>query len=163
MSGGTASYGSVYMPAPLMPSEAPIDTRNTSPQQYGSSSVQLPPTPSSVVTNMGPNSGNSNSNEGINKEMIEIDNRSPSLNESMPNQHSFHNFTSWSDSSAGLRHYTPLSPPDSSLNTSPLAQIPNCYNLPTDGTLLQHQPLTNLNHSSAKQYGLTQSYYPTWA
>lgn len=40
-----------------------ISGRNESPSHYSSVNMQLPPTPNSLVTMVGPNSGNSNSNE----------------------------------------------------------------------------------------------------
>ena len=126
--------------------------------QFSSSNnnIQLPETPNSLVTtNMGPTSGNSNSNEGAHP----INESSPPENTAIiPNNN---NYSPWCGSAG--HHQLPLvnSSPihSSSYNTAhhPSASLYSAHhNL--SSTLIPHQNISGFSHTG-KGFGMSQPFY----
>lgn len=109
--------------------------RGDSPSGHYTSPIQLPPTPTSLITIAGPNSGNSNSNDGSTPaETME--------SASMPSHLSHTNnnlYSPWSN--AGSRPLQPISPSDvQSTSNNQLHHI-------TSGLSLHHNPSSFMQQS----------------
>lgn len=128
--------------------------------QFSSSNnnIQLPETPNSLTTIMGPTSGNSNSNDGGN-----------TLNETTPSENvttisnNNNNYSPWCTSSG--HHQLPLTNTSpvhsSSYNTAhhPSASLYSAHhNL--SSTLIPHQNISGFAHPhSGKSFGMSQPFY----
>ncbi|KAG4073865.1 hypothetical protein HA402_014070 [Bradysia odoriphaga] len=126
--------------------------RGDSPTDHYTSPIQLPPTPTSLITIAGPNSGNSNSNDGCTP---------AEENASMPSHLSHTNnnlYSPWNNASS--RPLQPISPSD--VQSAPNNQLHHI----TSG-LLHHQPTyvqQNLapfpTHAPTKNFMPQQYYWP---
>lgn len=144
--------------------------RNESPSNYGNT-MQLPPTPNSLVTMVGPNSGNSNSNEPSTpaETMDTIASMPPPHLTSHMHQSAY---SPWTTSSRPL---APISPSDmhQSLGHTPVLSNNNNGTLAnsqmhhiTSGLAIHHnnssfmqQSLPNFSHSAPKNFPVAQTYY----
>lgn len=172
----------IHNPTPSYPSHSAISTppspssyhmksethsnigRNDSPNgSTFASGMQLPPTPNSLLTLVGPNSGNSNnSNEACTPaETIETI-------ASVPSQlslHGNHHYTPWSTSNVSSSVMPPLSPPESLQTLQSSGQMHHTH-IPS-GLPMHHnnpppfmqQSLPNFSHSASKTFGMPQPYY----
>lgn len=122
--------------------------------------IQLPETPNSLVTMMGPTSGNSDSNDATNNNLH-------------PNSSTETASTAIANNGAGYPWCASASTHQFSLINTPT--IPSSsYNTPTHhpsasiysahhnlSSLIPHQNFAHAAHSG-KSYGMSQSFYPTW-
>lgn len=148
----------------------PTDSVNAS-HLYGNS-MNLPPTPNSLVTMIGPNSNHSNSNEASSTPTDTID-----ANTSMPstpqhnNLHANNHYSPWATSSNGR---PPLSPDGSTGLLQPLSAGVNGQmhhhiaasplSHPNQASSFMQQSLHPFSHHSqmSKNFGMTSQYYPPW-
>lgn len=157
--------------------------RNESPSQYTSVNMQLPPTPNSLVTMVGPNSGNSNSNEtSTPAETLETIAAMPPP----PHHLTVHPNSSYSPWSNAGRPLAPLSPSEMhhqslSINSSGVglsvgggssnSTVNNgqMHHISSGLASLHHnnspfiqQGLPTFSHAATKNFSMPQPYYWTY-
>jgi hypothetical protein len=119
--------------------------------------IQLPETPNSMVTIMGPTSGNSNSNEGAN---VAVENKfTENITSTSPNHNNNNNnsdsYNPWSATTHHLNSGSSIHP--SSYNTAG-SFYNSHHNFPS--SLMQHQNISGFAHPHAnKNFGMSQPFY----
>lgn len=143
------------MPSTIASESHQLASRGESPSAQYTSAIQLPPTPNSLITIAGPNSGNSNSNDGTTPaETMETIAAMPShLSHTNNNLYS-----PWTNSTS--RPLQPISPSDvQSTSNNQLHHI-------TSGLSLHHNPSSFIqqglptfsSHATAKNFSIPQQY-----
>lgn len=155
--------------------------RNESPNsaQHYNNSMNLPPTPNSLVTMIGPNSNNSNSNEATNAPVDSMDTMSSPTSISQNNSHNNSNnnpYSPWNNSiggNGGIAIRPPLSPDGSGSLLQPLTNGVNSQMHQISAAPLQHanqvssfmqQSLYPFSHHTpvAKNFGMAPQYHNGW-
>lgn len=138
-------------------------TRNESPtsaHQYNNS-MNLPPTPNSLVTMIGPNSNNSNSNEASSTPAETIETIA-----SIPTSQTNGHYSPWTSSANTAR--PPLSPDTNGGLVQPIATNGNQQMHHITASTMQHhnqgsyplqQPLHPFSHQAGKGFGMAPQHY----
>ncbi|CAD7079580.1 unnamed protein product [Hermetia illucens] len=149
-------------------------------------SLQLPPTPNSLVTMMGPNSGNSNSSEHLQGQEAEDAAQQQSNVQQVNTSHQSHhsnnnnnnngntndnNYSPWNTSTAvttsaaSARPIAPISPPDTIQTSATTLGSPIPHHIPFHHNSAYSTSFMQQNFSSfspAKNFGMPQSFYGSW-
>lgn len=163
------AYASPIVSSSLLSEPNQNSTRNDSPNsanQYNNS-INLPPTPNSLVTMIGPNSNNSNSNEASRTPAENLD--SIASNGPPQNNNVNSHYSPWTTSS----NRPPLSPETSGGLLQPLSSSVNNQMHHISASPLQHanqappfmqQSLHPFSHHSqvSKNFSMTPQYYHSW-